>query len=157
MKLSKVLSVRNVLRASGVDAIVSGAVMAVLPGPVSVLLFGKRKLASEIEKAVVRLLVSAVGIAMLNTGIKSVTAPVSKKELATTASLDGMWAVYHWVARLSGKWEEAEGVMKTNLAFAIGTTLVFAIQATALKFGEAPVESAAEESAADAKAPSTII
>ena len=147
MKLSSLLSVRNALRLSGVVALVYGTPMALVPGPTSVLFLGKRKAATEVEKAVINVIVRALGIALVSTGTKSVTAPVSKELLANDVGLCGMYTLYHWLNRFTGKWKDAEGVMEANLLMGLIATTMTLITSAALHMGDVPSDSGKDTTA----------
>ena len=135
------MSVRNVQRLCGIVTLVTGTPLLLAPGWASTLLFGKRKLASEAEKAALNAVLRVLGMALVNTGQKSIIAPVSKSALSATTSLEGMSALNHWLYRFTGEWEKAEGLMKANLLFCIGATTLLALNVTALAMGDTPNES----------------
>lgn len=138
MKLSSFLSVRNVLRVSGVVALSVGGPIALLPGVASMVYFGKRPSSCTAEKEALNLTMRAMGIAIGANGVKALAGPASTAALAGDLVLEGFMCLFNWGSRTSGKWKKAGGVMEANLFFAVASSAVVALQAASLRLGDRP-------------------
>lgn len=133
MKISSIISVRNVLRMSGIVGTCVGVPIAVLPGLAGQFFFGKRTTPSD--KAAQKMAMRVLGVSPSSYGIQSATADVSKAALAKFKALlfEDLMCIFHWTGRVSGQLKKAEAPMNVNLFFGIASATIVAIQAAALR------------------------
>lgn len=114
--------------------------MALAPGLGVLVFFGKRASSSQADKNVLKVLMRALGLALVSSGTKSVVAPASKPALAAALAEQAVFMCMHVWLRAFGVWKEADARMIMNTLFMVAHTGTVAAQTTVLVISDAPDE-----------------
>lgn len=133
--LSKLLSLRNGLRLSGLIVLSIGAPIAACPALGVLIFLGKRE-NSDADKRALQLTVRSNGIAAASTGLACILAKPTPGPLVASTLMHAIYLILHLGYRFSGEWERANARKNMNTVASGISCFALLTQGYALGWGD---------------------